>query len=187
MTLQTLANIVLGLALIGYILYRQTSWRVFARSRMWRMPIVLGAIGVVMIAQTKGAGVVTSVDAVALSLELAISAGFGAAMGALAVFRERTVPAGDAAPIVRSGRRGDRSRSDIFRAADGSEVAVESRTGWLGLGLWIALIVIRVGIDFEAVRFGAALVTATGVILLMVAANRAVRVLVLSQRVDRKW
>ncbi|MEO7124063.1 MAG: hypothetical protein ABI400_13285 [Lacisediminihabitans sp.] len=190
MTLQTLANIIIGLAVVGLVLYRQMSWRGFARSQLWRMPIAFGVIGVAMMAQTSGGRVVTSVDAIALAVELVISAGLGIAMGAMAVFRERTLPAGGAAPSARDERhagRRDRNRPEIFRAADGSAITVESRTGWLGLGLWVLLIVIRLGIDFEAGHLGAVMVTATGVILLMVAANRAVRVLVLIQRVDRRW
>lgn len=156
MTMQTLANIAIGLALVGYILYRQMTWRVVSRSRLWRMPVVLGAIGIVMIGQSKGAHLLTFIDAAAFVVELAISLGVGALMGRLATIR-----------------------------SSGSESVTESRTGWLGLGLWVVLILIRVGIDIAATQLGAVLVTTTGVILIMVAANRAMRALVLVQRVDR--
>lgn len=164
MTMQTLSNIAIGLALVGYVLYRQMTWRVVARSRLWRMPIVFGAIGIVMLGQSKGDHLLTFIDAAAFVLELAISLGAGALMGKIATIRPRSVPA------------------DAEAAA---APTLESRTGWLGLGLWVALILIRVGIDFAASQLGAVLVTTTGVILIMVAANRVMRALVLVQRVDR--
>lgn len=187
MTMQTLANIAIGLALVGYILYRQMTWRVVSRSRLWRMPIVLGAIGIVLIGQSKGTHLLTFIDAAAFVVELAISLGVGALMGRLATIRQCSVPARGTEPArseVRDRRR-DRRAGETFRAADGSESVMESRTGWLGLGLWIVLILLRVGIDIAATQLGAVLVTATGVILIMVAANRAMRALVLVQRVDR--
>ena len=94
MTMQTLANIAIGLVLVGYIVYRQMTWRVVSRSRLWRMPIVLGAIGIVMIGQSKGGHLLTFVDAAAFVVELAISLGVGALMGRLASIRARGVPAG---------------------------------------------------------------------------------------------
>jgi len=67
-----------------------------------------------------------------------------------------------------------------------SEVAVyESRTGVFGLVLWVAVIVVRVGVDVLAAQAGSHLVAATGIILLVFAANRLARTAVFAARLDR--
>lgn len=171
MTVQTLADILIGVALIGWISYRQMTWRAVSGSRMWKMPAALAVVGVVMLAQTKSIHPLTVLDIVLLLVELVIALAVGALMGRIAVFRTRRAVESD--------------KGDTHLSAQGVESVVESRTGWFGLALWIVLIAVRIGIDVLAVQMGAVLATATGVILLMVAANRAARVLVLVQRVSR--
>ena len=61
----------------------------------------------------------------------------------------------------------------------------ETRNGWWGLVLWLLVVVVRIGIDIVAVRLGAGMVTSTGVILLVLAANRLVRVAVILNRTGR--
>jgi hypothetical protein len=186
MTTQTVANILIGVALIGWMLYRQMTWRVFAAARMWKMPAILAVVGVIMLAQTKSQAPISTLDIAILVVELAISLGIGAVMGRIAGFRIRPVRDEDRrGQDDRGGRRGDRAEPTTFAAADGTLSVLESRTGWVGLILWVVLIIVRIGIDFGAVQLGATLVTSTGVILLAVAANRIARVLVISQRVER--
>jgi len=159
-TLHTLANILIGVALVGWIVYRQLTWRIVSISRMWRLPLFMAGIGIVMLAQTKDAHRISGTDLAVLIVELLISLGVGALMGRIAVFRPRR------------------------RTADGTETVLETRTGWLGLVLWIVLIGVRIGVDALAMNMGAVLVTTTGVILLMVAANRVARVFVFAARVQ---
>ncbi|TXN29693.1 hypothetical protein [Lacisediminihabitans profunda] len=162
MTLQTLANAALILILVGWIGIRQLTWRPILVGRMWRLPIVFAAIGLFALSGSHGASSVTAVDAALLSLELVVSLGVGAAMGALATIRP--LSSGDGAP-------------DAPR--------FESRTGWVGLALWFVFIGVRVGIDVWAGALGSHLAASTGVIFVMVAANRVARTAVIGLRVSR--
>jgi len=76
-----------------------------------------------------------------------------------------------------SGDRGGRSRAGTVR--------YETRTGWAGVALWLALIAVRIGMDVAATRLGAGAVTGTAMILLVLAANRAARTAVLVLRLER--
>ena len=116
---------------------------------MWRLPIVLAAIGLFALTGSHGAPSMTAIDAALLSLELVVSLGVGAAMGAIANLRPLS-PADDAPDATR----------------------FESRTGWVGLALWFVFIGVRVGIDFWAGALGSHLAASTGVIFVMFAANR---------------
>lgn len=199
MTIQTIANTLIGVALVGWIVYRQLTWRVVSISRMWRLPLIMGGVGIVMLAQTKDATRISAIDLAVLIVELVVSLGVGALMGRIAVFRPRTIrPGGPGDPLGRGGMRGsrdDRRRNRGDRRAtaperhlnvDGTETVLETRTGWLGLVLWIVLIGVRVGVDAMAMNMGAVVVTATGVILLMIAANRLARVFVFAARVQTR-
>jgi hypothetical protein len=104
------------------------------------------------------------VDIAVLTIELVVSLGVGAAMGVLARFRAAT-PA------------------EVSNPAAPAEF--ESRTGWFGLALWLVFIAVRVGIDFWAVSAGSVIATATGVIFVMIAANRAARTAVFTLRLSR--
>lgn len=184
MTIQTLANILIGVALVGWIVYRQLTWRIVSVSRMWRLPLIMAGVGVVMLAQTKDAHRISAMDLAVLIVELVISLGVGALMGRIAVFRPREISADERRE--RRDRRDRDGRGDPRerRLTDGTETVLETRTGWLGLVLWIVLIAVRIGLDVVASHMGAALVTATGVILLMIAANRVARVFVFAARVQ---
>jgi len=71
----------------------------------------------------------------------------------------------------------------VFRDADRG---LETRTGWLGLVLWIVLIAARVGLGFWGAAAGAELAESAGVILLVVGVNRVVRLLVVLGRARRR-
>ncbi|PZE37649.1 hypothetical protein DEJ31_05765 [Curtobacterium sp. MCPF17_031] len=100
-----------------------------------------------------------SQDVVFLGIEALLSVGIGLAMGGRTRFRTVGTP-------------------------DGKGRTMQSRTGWVGAGLWIALIVVRIGLDVVGAHLGAHLPTSTGVILLMLAVNRAAPALVVDQRLQ---
>ncbi|WP_186317577.1 hypothetical protein [Curtobacterium sp. 9128] len=156
MSVQLIANIVIGLALVGFLAYRQATWRYLDPARVWRGPLVLAVIGVVMLANTKTA--VTTTDIVFLGIEALISVGVGLAMGSMTRFRTAATP-------------DDKGRT------------LQARTGWYGAGLWFVLIAVRVGLDVLGGHMGAHLLSSTGAILLMLAINRAARALVLDQKI----
>jgi hypothetical protein len=158
MTVQLLANTLIGLALVVFLAVRQASWRSVDPNRIWRGPLVLGGVGVVLLAQS--AAVVTTVDVVFLAVEAITAVGLGLVMGSLTQFRTVAEP-------DRHGR------------------TLQSRTGWVGAGLWVALIAVRIVLDVVGGHLGAHLLTSTGAVLLMIAVNRAARALVVDQRIPR--
>lgn len=195
MTIQSLADILIGLAVVGWIVYRQLTWRIVSISKMWKMPLILGVIGIAMLAQGKGGHPITAIDIAVLAVELVVSVGIGLVMGRLAVFRTRTIRPGEPGDPRLSRRDHHRDGGQTRYVAqaeepvlnpDGSMTVLENRTGWLGLVLWIVLILVRIGMDAVAVELGSVLATATGVILVMVAANRAARVFIIAARVQNR-
>lgn len=194
-TIQTIANILIGFILVAWIVWRQLQWQIVSISRMWRLPLIIGIVGVVMLSQQKDIHRLSAVDVAVLVVELVISLGIGAVMGKIAVFRPRNIRPGDPGDPLNgpgSGRRdrlaggsADRDRVERVLNADGTETVLESRTGWLGLALWIVMILVRVGIDAIASDMGSVLAAATGVILVMIAANRLARTFVFATRVQK--
>ncbi len=170
MTLQTVGYVLLAVAAIAFLVYRQTTWQPVQLGRMLRLPLILAAIGVYSLLSEKHIAI-HPIDVAALAAELVVSLALGAVMGMLSVFR----PITDAALERWRARR---------RPSDASPRA-EVRTGWLGAALWIVLIAIRVGMDVGAEALGAHAAASTGVILIVVAANRVARALVVAQRLDR--
>ena len=163
MLIQTILNGVIIVALLVWVGYRQTMWRPVSIPQMWRMPALFAVIGVVSLVSQKQVASFTVFDMSLVVVELILSLGVGAWMGALAHFRPLEKP-------VQLGR-------------DGRYTAVvESRTGVFGLVLWIIVIVIRVGIDIFASHAGSHLAGATGLIFLIFAANRAARTWVYASR-----
>jgi hypothetical protein len=161
MTLQTVANALLILLLVGWIGFRQLRWRPVAVARMWRMPIILGVVGIFLVAgQSKGT-VLTTFDIAVLLIELVIALGLGAIMGRIAQFR----------PLPRS--------------VDRDAPEFESRTSWVGMVLWVLMIAIRVGIDIWATQAGSTIAASTGIILIVLAANRIARTAVFAARVAK--
>jgi hypothetical protein len=158
MTVQNLFDIVIGLALVGFIAFRQMTWTFVDPARVWRMPIVLGGIGLITLSQSHAA--ITSTDIVFLGIEALITIGVGLAMGRMTTFRIAPQP----------NEKG---------------LTIQARTGGWGAGLWVVLIAVRVGLDVLGGAMGAELVTSTGAILLVLALNRAARAVVMDQRMPR--
>ncbi len=161
MNIQTIANVLLILLLVGWIGYRQLRWRPIAVGRMWRMPIILGVVGVFLTAnQSKGA-TLSAFDLAVLVIELVVALGVGAIMGRIAQFRR------------------------LPKSVDKDAPEFESRTGWVGMVLWVVMIGIRVGIDIWATHAGSTIAASTGIILIVLAANRIARTAVFAARVAR--
>ncbi|WP_051142753.1 hypothetical protein [Gryllotalpicola ginsengisoli] len=176
LNLQYFAYALLGLAAIAWICYRQMTWRPVDPARMWRGPLIFGVIGAGTIVTGSKQLVLGPVDIATLAIELTLSLAIGAVMGAIAHFR-RLSPQAVAAYEAK--------RVDGGRGGTHGPVEYESRTGWLGLVLWFVLIAVRIGVDVFAQHLGAAAALSSGVILLVLAANRAARTAVFAYRLDR--
>jgi hypothetical protein len=176
MNISTVADILIALAVLCWIIYRQFTWQLANPSRLWRMPAIIAIVGLVMLAQTKSIANVGPVDLLILVGELVLALGLGTVMGTLAKFRTRPQRASDV-----------RQRSGVPVDFDPSVTVTETRTGGLGAALWIVLIVVRVGIELLTTHFfPSALLASTGTILLVIAANRAARALVVTVRMERR-
>lgn len=161
MNLQSIATAIVVLLLVGFIGFRQMRWLPIAVARMWRFPIIMGVIGIFMVSRQSGGHPLTTFDVAVLAVEIVIALGIGAIMGRLAQFR----------PLP----RGNDPQAPEF----------ESRTGWLGMVLWIVMIAVRIGIDFWASSAGSTIAASTGIILVMLAANRIARTAVFAARVTK--
>lgn len=170
MTTEAVLEALVALAAIVYACARQLRWTPVIPSRMWRMPAILAAIGLYTITKS-GVSTVTAADVAILTASAVAAVGTGALMGVIARFR----------PIS------DQSLRAVLAARRAPDVlpTTESRTGWVGIALWVVLIAIRIGLDLLAHGLGAELAASTGVILVTIALNRGVRILVFSRRHDR--
>ncbi|WFR67362.1 hypothetical protein P9139_01850 [Curtobacterium flaccumfaciens] len=156
MSVQLVANILIGVALVVFLGYRQATWQYLDPTRIWRTPVIMAIVGVVVLAQTTTT--ITTTDVVFLGIEALITIGVGLTMGSITRFRTVATP-------------------------DSKGRTIQSRTGLLGAALWIVLIAVRVGLDVLGGHLGAHLLTSTGMILLVLALNRAARAVVIDQRI----
>jgi hypothetical protein len=74
-----------------------------------------------------------------------------------------------------------------FRPAPADPRRTESRTGWAGVGIWVVLVALRVGLDVAGHRMGSDVAVSTGSILLVLALNRVASALVVSARQRRPF
>jgi hypothetical protein len=173
---QLVADVLLALALLVWVGYRQTTWTAVDPGRMWKMPLILAAVGLIFLTQGKDGGLlhITALDVALLVVEVLVSVGLGALMGVYSSFRQLT--------------DGTRAKLEARAARKGrsvEHVTLEARTGWVGLVLWLVLIVVRVGLGIVSAKSGAELTASSGIIMLMVAANRATRIAVILSRAGR--
>ncbi|WP_423922040.1 hypothetical protein ACPEEZ_01950 [Frigoribacterium sp. 2-23] len=161
MTDNLFLTIVIGLLVVGWLAYRQLQWTGIDRRSVWRSPIVLGGIGLVLLAQSSHGVAVGTVDIALIVVEAAVSLGLGLLMGRLTRFRTAARP-------DRKGR------------------VIEARTGRAGAALWIALIAVRVLMGVVGASLGAHLLESTGVILLTIAVNRAALALVVDAKLPEE-
>jgi hypothetical protein len=156
MTPQLLINIAVAAVLILWIGSRQLTWRPLDAARLWTIPVVLTLGGLVVMANQAEPGAFTPLALGIVAAELVVSVVIGVIMGRLAHFR---------------------------RGADGRR---ETRTGWIGMALWIVLIGARIGADIWAAGTdGAALAASTGAILFVIGLNRVSRSATLAYRASR--
>jgi len=151
-----LFDLLIGLAVIAYLCTRQLSWRPVDPARMWKLPLVLGVAGVVSLARQQVT--IHPIDLVILIVSGAAALISGTVMGRIARFRPS--------------------------AADPR--LIESRTGWLGVAVWVGLILVRVVLDVIGHRMGSEMAISTGGILVVLAINRAANALVLTARQPRR-
>jgi hypothetical protein len=176
MTTSNVADILIALALVAWIMYRQFTWQLVSLAKLWKMPVIVAAVGIIMLAQSKSLTAITPIDIGILAVELIISLGLGAAMGSMARFRTRPQTAADVS-----------SRRNPSAAFNPAVTVIESRTGALGAALWLVLIAIRIGIEIAVNHyFHSAFLSSTGTILLVVAGNRVARALVVAGRMERR-
>lgn len=174
MNISGIANILIVVALVVWIVYRQFTWQLVNPSRLWRMPVIITIIGIAMLASTKSLTAVQPLAVAILVGEITLSLALGAAMGTMARFRSR--PQRESDVDVRKGQ--------TFNPAVS---VIESRTGGIGASLWVLLIAIRVGTEVAVNTFyPSALLASTGTILIVVAANRFARAFVVQTRMDRQ-
>lgn len=179
MTTATLVESLAALLLVAYICVKQLTWSAVDTRRMWRAPMILGIVGLVLLGTSTQVGSLSAPDLGFAALELVVALGAGALMGLAARFR----PLSDAARLKAEAAD---ARRDRARARARTEpLTTESRTGWIGIALWVVLIAVRVGFEIAGRRMGLELASSTGLIFLVVAANRAARTLVFASRLDR--
>jgi hypothetical protein len=97
-------------------------------------------------------------DLAFIGAEVVVSAAAGLVMGAIAHFRAAPEP-------------------------DAKGRSLQTRTGASGAVLWIVLIAVRIGMDVLGAHLGAHLLSSTGMVLIMIAVNRAARAAVLDRRI----
>jgi hypothetical protein len=168
-----LVSIVLVLAALVWVSIRQTTWSPVSPDRMFRGPLILGLIGALMVVSGGQAAAFDATDIALLVLELVVGAAIGAVIGLVAHLR----------PLTEEGRRAWQARS--ARRPDAVEPRVEARNGWLGLTIWLALIAARIGFTVWETSIGGHLAQAGGLLLLLLAVNRAVRSAVILWRAPR--
>ena len=152
MSVTLLTNAVFGLAVIAFLVSRQLRWSAFEPAKALKLPLILAVVGFWLLRSE--VSTISTVDITFLLIELAISLAVGAGMGRLTSFR-----------------------TDPARPHE-----LQARTGGAGVALWVVLIALRVGLDLLGSALGAQVVTATGVILILLAATRASSALVARTR-----
>ena len=176
MNLTMISNVLLILLAVAVIAVRQMTWRPVLGSRDWMFPGIAVVVGAVLLMQSLDGRVLGLIDVVAFVVEVVIALVIGAAMGAIAHIRPISRPAGYAPDTT-----GLSAKEAALATA-----ALETRTSAWGLALWVVLIGVRVGLAFAFESLGSHLGVSTGLILLVLAANRAARILVLHNRVARR-
>ena len=174
MNLSLLSNVLLILLAVGWIAVRQMTWRPVLGGRDWMFPGIAAVLGAVLLLQSLNGRALGLIDVIAFVVEVVIALGVGIGMGAIAHIRPLARPAGYA-PVT---------TGLSAKAAAQALAEFETRTGPWGLGLWVVLIGVRVGLAFAFESLGSHLGVSTGMILLVLAANRAARTVVLHNRVE---
>ncbi|WP_433305468.1 hypothetical protein ACQP2F_18160 [Actinoplanes sp. CA-030573] len=156
MTSANAFNLLIATLVVAYLCSRQLTWRPVDPARMWKLPLILGVLGVVALSRQTGA--LHPVDVVILGLSAAFALVSGALMGRIA----------------------------RFRPSPADPRLTESRTGPFGIAIWAGLIAVRIALDVAGHRMGSDLALSAGSILLVLALNRAASAFVVSARQPRR-
>lgn len=155
MTLSTLVNAALVVAVVVFMIARRMSWRQFDKSgrEVWIMPLVLVGIGLLQMRDKLGGGYhLTPADIVFLVAGLVVSLGMGALMGRTAEIQAR-----------------------------GTEIWY--RMPVLGLLVLVAYVAARFGLAFLGHAMGSTLTSGGGSIMVSLGANLLAQSLVTSSRI----
>jgi hypothetical protein len=156
MTSTAALNVLLGLAIVVYICSKQLTWRPVDPARMLKLPLILGAAGIISMASRHTA--IHPIDVVILGLSAVFALASGTLMGRIA----------------------------RFRPSPADPRLTESRTGVLGIAIWLGLVAVRVTLDVAGHQLGSDIAISTGSILLVLALNRFASALVVSARRPRR-
>lgn len=139
---QIYIDILIGIAVIGFIAYRQISWSRVNPRKLMMLPAVLAAVGLYNLKDVVGGQVSFSLIDLWFILGQTVAAvAIGLVMGRVTKFKT-------------------------------TDAGTFSSAGLVGAGLWIAFIAVRLGLDTLAHVSGAHLAASIGIILLTVAVNR---------------
>ncbi|GAB3563517.1 hypothetical protein [Spelaeicoccus albus] len=139
---QIYLDVLIGVAVIGLVAYRQLSWGRVNPRKLLILPAVLAAIGLYDLKDlVAGAQSFTALDAWFIAGQTVIAVALGLIMGKVVKFK-----------------------------TDGD--VVYSRAGAIGAALWIGFIAVRLGVDALAHASGATVAGSVSVIMLTVAVNR---------------
>ena len=151
------AELMIILTLVAMLVVRQVRGQYMDRRRLWRVPLVVGAIGLVYLPFTAPA--IVPADALLVALGLLVSTAVGLGLAALT-----TIDA--PADADRRGRR------------------LVIRSGWRGGALWVAFIAARLALQPLASALDARLVVSPGMVLILIAVARAAMAVIVSPRLD---
>lgn len=154
MSLQPFAIAALALLVVALLVLRQLRWTRFDGNRVLRLPIVLGALGLLEIATSTTTVRLEPVDVLVLAAEVAVALGVGAAMGVRTVFRPSPTAPG----------------------------VWEARTGVAGAALWLVIVAMRVAVTLAGPTIGVHAAATAGVSLLVLAAARGATALIARSR-----
>jgi len=143
MTWQYSVDGLVSVLVLVFVIYRQRRWQLLERRRSLRTPVLIGALGIVLIAGAASRSCGWTPTAVALLLGEALLAFMvGMWMGAVSEFRNH-------------------------------EARWQVRTGAVGSLLWVLLIGARIGVGgVVAHRLGAEIIASGGAAVILIAINR---------------
>lgn len=150
--MQNVGEIVLVVLVIGWVVYRQTQWQALDHARLWRLPIILGIIGVLSLKSAVGTTTVQPISVVLLVVSAVLAAGVGLLMGTMSQVRR-------------------------FEGRIEARTGVAGSMLWLVM----LAVRIGVDVAGHVLNAGP-LVTSAGAIMIFIALNRAGRTLILARR-----
>ena len=159
MHLDSIEIVVLVIALIAFVTYRQSRWQIFDLTRLFRSPILFLVIGVVTTASTLsgrgGVGHVGALDVVIIGVELVLGLAAGLLMG----------------------------RTTESRTVDG---VTSFRLRPVGLGIWIGFIAVRIGLGVVAHLLGASFAAQPIAIFFVLAVVKGVQAVMVRTQIERQ-